>query len=228
MKQIVLGTHNKAKVAWINQLLQDYAVEFMTPLDIEIPTEEIIESGKTGLENAVIKATYYYNASHKACLSNDNELLFLEFNEDDERQPLTRVRRVYQDEYELTDQEMIDYYANLAKQNGGKLTAYYRSSYAVVTEKGEVFTFENPYEKDPKFIEAIAFYIVEKPHHKRNDGWPLDSLSKDIHTGKYWYDETKDDVKPQEMLDRYQEYIIEGKRLVKQFIVEHLKLVKKL
>ena len=37
------------------------------------------------------------------------------------------------------------------------------------------------------------FILVSKPHQKRVEGFPLDSLSKDIGSGEYYYDlEVKD------------------------------------
>jgi 8-oxo-dGTP diphosphatase len=42
-------------------------------------------------------------------------------------------------------------------------------------------------------IATEPFVLVEKPHEKRVKGFPLDSLSVDIATGKYYYDlEVKD------------------------------------
>lgn len=32
------------------------------------------------------------------------------------------------------------------------------------------------------------FYIVEKPHEKRVEGFPLDSVSVEIRSGMYYYD----------------------------------------
>ena len=43
-------------------------------------------------------------------------------------------------------------------------------------------------------IATEPFILVTKPHPKRVDGFPLDSLSIDIRTGKYYYDLKEKDV----------------------------------
>jgi 8-oxo-dGTP diphosphatase len=43
-------------------------------------------------------------------------------------------------------------------------------------------------EKDDGKINTEHFILTSKPHQKRVEGWPLDSLSKDIQSGKYYYD----------------------------------------
>ena len=43
-------------------------------------------------------------------------------------------------------------------------------------------------------IATEPFVLVTKPHVKRVEGFPLDSLSIDIETGKYYYDIDVKDV----------------------------------
>ena len=43
-------------------------------------------------------------------------------------------------------------------------------------------------------IATEPFILVAEPHPKRVEGFPLDSLSVDIETGKYYYDLDVKDV----------------------------------
>lgn len=43
-------------------------------------------------------------------------------------------------------------------------------------------------------IATEPFILTKEPHQKRVDGFPLDSLSIDIETGKYYYDLDVKDV----------------------------------
>lgn len=43
-------------------------------------------------------------------------------------------------------------------------------------------------------IASEPFILVEKPHLKRVEGFPLDSLSIDMASGKYYYDLKAKDV----------------------------------
>ena len=104
----------------------------------------------------------------------------------DELQPGTHIRRVHGKE--LSDEEMQSYYGTMAKNYGGKLTGRYRNAIAFVWDENTSFS---------SFDEALAtepFLMVEKPHEKYVKGYPLDSLSVDIATGKYYYDMTEKTV----------------------------------
>ena len=58
MKHVLIGTTNAAKVGRFQALLYDCDVKFYTLRDLNI-TEEPMESGKTPVENAVLKAKCY-------------------------------------------------------------------------------------------------------------------------------------------------------------------------
>ena len=87
----------------------------------------------------------------------------------------------------LTDDEMMQYYASLATQHGGKITGRYRNAiYFIVDENHHYSSMDMSIATEP-------FFLTDKPHSKRVDGFPLDSLSIDIVSGKYYYDlEVKD------------------------------------
>lgn len=98
----------------------------------------------------------------------------------DEVQPGVHVRTV-KGNY-MSDEEMIEYYAGLAKKYGN-LTARYRNAICFVKDKDHIYEAMEPSMESEKFI------IADIPHSTiRKKGFPLDSLSIDIKTGKYYHD----------------------------------------
>ena len=109
----------------------------------------------------------------------DDNLFIEELPE--EKQPGTHVRRI--NGKELTDDEMIEYYSNLAKEYGGKLTAKW--VYGMVIYNGK--------EKKEYTWSKSHFYFVDKPCNKRNPGYPLDSITIVPEYNKYYLDLTKEE-----------------------------------
>lgn len=176
--KILYGTTNKAKLQVMKNAVETLDIELIGLGDIDSELPSIIENGKTPLENAEIKARAYYEAFRMPVFSCDSGLYFDELQEDE--QPGLHVRRI--NEKELTDDEMIQYYGTLAEQHGGKITGRYRNAiYFILDENHHYSSMEMSIATEP-------FSLVTKPHFKRVEGFPLDSLSIDIVTGKYYYD----------------------------------------
>ena len=176
--KILYGTTNKAKIQVMKNAVESLDIELIGLGDMESELPSIIENGKTPLENAKIKARAYYEAFHIPVFSCDSGLYFDELQEDE--QPGLHVRRV--NEKELTDDEMIEYYGSLAEQHGGKITGRYRNAIYFILDEN------HHYSSMDMSIATEPFELVAKPHSKRVEGFPLDSLSVDITTGKYYYD----------------------------------------
>ena len=102
----------------------------------------------------------------------------------EELQPGTHVRNV--GSKRLSDDEMTDYYSALARRYG-TITAQYLNAICLVLSENEI------YEHMGADISGSSFYIIDKPHPKRVDGYPLDRISLNIRTGKYYYDMTQDE-----------------------------------
>jgi 8-oxo-dGTP diphosphatase len=51
--------------------------------------------------------------------------------------------------------------------------------------------------------------LVTEPHPKRVEGFPLDSLSKDIATGEYYYDLEAKDISTEGIVDGYYKFFSE-------------------
>ena len=181
--KILYGTTNKGKLQAMKTALESFDIELIGLRDIDCELPCINENGKTPLENAEIKAKAYYEAFHMPVFSCDSGLYFEELQE--EEQPGLHVRRI--NNKELTDDEMIQYYASLAERHGGRITGRYRNAIYFILDK------DHHYSSMDMSIATEPFVIITEPHEKRVEGFPLDSLSIDIETGKYYYDlEVKD------------------------------------
>ncbi len=181
--KILYGTTNKGKLQAMKKAVETLDIELIGLGDIDSELPYINENGKTPLENAEMKAKAYYEAFHMPVFSCDSGLYFDELQEDE--QPGLHVRRV--NGKELTDDEMIEYYASLAERHGGRITGRYRNAIYFILDE------EHHYSSMDMSIATEPFVLVTKPHEKRVEGFPLDSLSIDIGTGKYYYDlEVKD------------------------------------
>lgn len=181
--KILYGTTNQGKLLAMKKSVEGLDIKLFSLRDMEGELPYIVENGKTPLENAEIKARAYFKAFHMPVFSCDSGLYFDELAE--EEQPGIHVRRV--GGKELTDAEMTEYYASLAEKHGGRITGRYRNAiYFILDEKHHYSSMDMSIATEP-------FILVSKPHEKRVPGFPLDALSVDIETGKYYYDlEVKD------------------------------------
>ena len=179
--KILIGTTNPAKVKVFAKEFEGYPVELLTLRDLGVEKYPD-EDGKNPMENAMIKAAYY-GQFHDPVITEDSALYIRELPMDDPRQPGLFVRRA-PDGHEMTDGEMTEYYAALAHSLGGRVTAYWLDGYAVCKD-GRVTGFMN---EDDEVNEVYSFYLVDKPHGARHEGWPIDCISVDIKTGHYLTD----------------------------------------
>ena len=176
--KILYGTTNNAKLQAMKNTLESLGVEIVGLNDMDCELPDVNENGNTPLENAEIKARAYYEAFHMPVISCDSGLYFDEVKE--EEQPGIHVRRV--NGKELSDDEMIKYYASLAEKYGGKINGRYRNAIYFILDEN------HHYSSMDLSIATEPFIMVGEPHAKRVEGFPLDSLSVDIKSGKYYYD----------------------------------------
>ena len=181
--RILYGTTNQGKLQAMKKSVEGLDIELISLREVEGELPRINENGKTPLENAEIKARAYFDAFHMPVFSCDSGLYFDELTE--EEQPGIHVRRV--NGKELTDEEMTEYYASLAEKYGGRITGRYRNAIYFILDES------HHYSSMDMSIATEPFILGTKPHEKRVPGFPLDCLSIDIETGKYYYDlEVKD------------------------------------
>lgn len=72
LKELVIASHNKGKIAEFENLLAPYGVKIYSAKDLDLPDVE--ETGKTFAENAIIKAEALAEICNKPCLADDSGL----------------------------------------------------------------------------------------------------------------------------------------------------------
>ena len=183
--RLLFGTGNAAKLESMRRRLAELDLEILGLPDMDRSAPSVPEDGATPLENARQKALAYYGAFGIPVFSCDSGL-YLE-GVPEELQPGVHVRTV-QGRY-LTDEGMLEYYGGLARKYGD-LKARYKNAVCLVLDRGRI------YESMADSLASKEFLLTAVPHSQiLHRGFPLDSLSVDIKTGKYFYDleETKTD-----------------------------------
>lgn len=175
---LLYGTGNPAKLQGMREALSPLDLEIVGLSDMDKAPPEVPENGNNPLENACEKALAYYRFYGVSVFSCDSGLYF--DNVPNEEQPGINVRNI--GGKRLSDPEMILYYALKAREYGGKLTARYKNAICLVLSENEIRKSMD------ESLWGEPFYIVGKPHEKRTEGFPIDSLSVDIASGKYYYD----------------------------------------
>lgn len=178
--KVLFATTNPAKVGKYKKALEENGIELITINDLDFKLD-IDENGKDAIENAYIKAKAYYDVTKMPTIGMDNCLFIEELPA--EKQPGTYVRRI--NGKELNDDEMIEYYTNLTKEYGGKLTAKWLYGMVIChNEKTDEFSWFKDH-----------FYFVDKACEKRTPGYPLDSISIMPEFNKYFVDLTEEEKK---------------------------------
>lgn len=179
MKKVLFATENESKAKRFRDKLLKNDIEIITINDLN-QKQEVLENGKDAIENALIKARAYLSYGYPVFAMDDN--LYIE-NIPEEKQPVMYVRRV--NGKRLNDDEMIEYYSNLAHEYGtnGKLTCRWVYAIAVINNGIEkIYTFSKE-----------DFYLVDQPSSKINPGYPLDTISVNKKLDKYFTDITPED-----------------------------------
>ncbi len=175
--KLVFGTTNKAKINFMKKRTESLGIEILSLNDADAPSLDIEENGKSPLENAKIKAHAYYRALKMPVFSCDSGLYIDEL--DAARQPGLNIRGAGD---QMNDEQVIAFYSSLAAEFGGRMTARYINAIYLVLNENQV------YEHMDEDIASDKFFIVATPHEKRRQGFPLDSLSVQIQSGRYYHD----------------------------------------
>ncbi len=205
--KLLYATGNPAKISAMRRRLSELNLEIIGLKDLGKEIPQVIEDGNTPLENARKKAIQYYNAFKIPLFSCDSGL-YLE-GIPDELQPGIHVRTI-NGKY-LSDEEMLEYYSGMARKYGN-LTARYRNAICLVLDEAHIYqAMEENMASQPFIITSISH-----PIHK--EGFPLDSLSIDIKTGKYYYDLEHDELDQVAVEDGFLEFF-------KTFCVENKEIL---
>ena len=176
MKKLIYGTGNSGKLHLMREYLEGMDIEISGLRELNISFAEPEECGNNPLENARQKAEFYYSILKKPVFSCDSGLYIEGLPE--EEQPGVHVRNV--NGKRLTDAEMTAYYAEIAHRLGGKCMAVYRNAICLILSDTE------KYEYDGKDISGEPFYLVDRPVKQAEDGFPLDPISIDPASGRYF------------------------------------------
>ncbi len=185
--KVVYGTGNQAKLAFMKRSLVSLPIELIglkeAAKEQGILLPEVEEDGDSPLANARKKAKAYYECLKRPVFSCDSGLYLWSVKTGEklpeELQPGIHVRG--RDKKRLSDEELIAHYTGLVKKYG-LLRARYHNAICFVTDE------ENAYESMDDSLNGDFFLITDTPHAKRIPGFPLDSISLEIKSGKYYYD----------------------------------------
>lgn len=179
--KLLYATGNPAKIEAMRRRIAVLGIELYGLEELKTALPKVPETGKSPLENAIQKAKAYFEVFKVPLFSCDSGLYF--DNVPDEIQPGVNVRTV--NGKRLSDVQMQAYYMGLAKKYGA-LTARYKNAICLVLDENHIYSAME------KSMESEPFLMTSKPHPKTNPGFPLDSISVDIKTGKYYYDLQED------------------------------------
>lgn len=197
--KILFGTGNRAKLSVLKPKLEMLGIELIGLGDLQAEGKEIPqvqEDGSTPLENARQKAMAYYEAFQMPVFSCDSGLYFN--NVPKEFQPGVHVRTIH-GRY-LSDEEMIEYYSGLVRQFG-VLEARYKNAICFVRDREHVF------EAMDSSLESELFLITDRPHSSiRRPGFPIDSLSLEYQSKRYFYDLPKKHLERLAVADSVQDF----------------------
>lgn len=185
--ELIYGTGNPAKLNAMKRMLKGLPYEIVSLTEAAemngAVLPEIEESGKDPLENAGIKARAYYDLFERPVFSCDSGLYLWNYETGEMLpemlQPGIHVRG--RGRRRLTDQDLIDYYTGLVKRNG-TILARYKNGICMIMDRYHI------YESMEEDLWGDPFLLTDKPHAKMIPGFPLDSISIHISSGKYYYD----------------------------------------
>ena len=180
--QLVYGTLNDAKLHTMREILSPLPIGITGLHAVKAALPDVDENGRDPLQNAVIKATAYYKVLKQPVFSCDSGLFIKELPEGE--QPGVHVRNI--GGKRLSDDEMIAHYAGISRRFGGACHAVYRNAICFIYDDTHI------YRQMGGAISGETFLLSSIPHKNRREGFPLDSLSKQIESGKYYYDLNKE------------------------------------
>jgi len=178
MIKLIYATTNKSKIDIMQKSLEALDIEILSLNDVSTSKlSKIEENGSSPLENARIKALAYYNALGLPLFSCDSGLYIDGLDEN--RQPGINVRGPCD---HMSDEEAITYYSALANEMGGSMVAQYKNAICLILSNEKIYEYMGD------DIASEPFIITGKPHKKRNECFPIDSLSVHINSDRYYLD----------------------------------------
>lgn len=170
MKKVLIGTTNLSKFETMTEQLEGLDVEAVSPADLGVRITAA-EDARTAEGNALQKAQAWHRATGLPVLTADSGLVFLDLPPDHSDQPGVLVRRAAG--FEMTDDEMFDWFSSLAHRHGGKLRAVWQDAWCFMIDETHYATYADSLEE----LEPWAFWLVDTPVHSEvYPGWPLERI----------------------------------------------------
>jgi len=179
-KEILFATTNTHKRERFQAYYEPLGLKVLDLKDLRVEVD-IVEDGITPEENAVKKALGYYKEVKIPTFAVDYGLYIERFPQ--EKQPGLFVRRIYGDDREATDEEMLDYYTSELVKVGGESLGKWISSIALVLEPNDIRT-EN-FSRRTLFTAQRSLRVTP--------GEPLNSIQIDPNSGRYFTDLSRDE-----------------------------------
>ena len=173
--ELLYGTKNEGKILVMQRALEPLGITIKGLCQISAKIPFVAETGNSLLENARLKAKAYYRAFQTPVFSCDTGLYLEGLPE--KLQPGAYVRRPLG--YEMTDAQMTAYYSGLARKFRN-LRAQYRNAVLFDNDEQGFYAFEDfNWSWD-------AFLLPSGSLPQGQAGFPLDSISMQLLSGKYY------------------------------------------
>jgi len=187
MKTILIGTTNPSKLASMRNKPETASLQCVSPMELQLSLEPA-EDARTAEGNALQKAIAWHQASDLPVFTEDSGLVLLDLPPDHPDQPGVAVRRV--NGYAMTDDEMLQWYRDLAQRHGGQLRAVWQDAYCLLADETHYATHADSIEN----LAAFSFILTDHPCDARKPGWPLDSLTTYPGAKRYKAEMTREEL----------------------------------
>lgn len=170
MKKLLIGTSNPSKFKNMVNQLSGVDVTTISPAEIGVRIDTS-EDARTAEGNAVQKALAWHRASGLPVLTEDSGLVLLDLPLDHPDQPGVLVRRA--PGYEMSDDEMVAWYAALAHRHGGRLLAAWQDAWCLMRDEEHYVTYADGVEE----LRPWGFWLMDEiVHPEIQPGWPLERM----------------------------------------------------
>ena len=174
--KILFATTNKNKTIRIKNLLKGSDFEIISLSDLDYKIEEPEENGKDGVENAIIKAKYYYeNLKVKMPVLTQDDTLFLS-EVSDEDNPGKDIKSPVINKYgQFTDENAYIYYLDLIKKYSKKhLNLEFHYGHAICSDNFLEGSFS-----------VLSGILCDKINEKKTPGYFLGDMLK-VNVSNVW------------------------------------------
>lgn len=194
--QLLIATTNPAKIErytrYFKTLAPAISICSLRDLDPDQIVTEPVENGENEVQNSTLKAKYYQK------IFNFDGLVFAEdsgmvlHGVEDSDNPRKDIKKPVVAKYgEVTPENLVNYYSELATKYGGKIEQEWVFGYSMVSpDNTATKTLKNP------------SILVAKIQYPINQGYPLNSVTRVIKDGEEVYLSLLDQKEWQEHWDK--------------------------